>query len=297
MDQPLHNYMRPGIVQRLAFPGSRSDPVAFVRSVETIADDDFFTAIEIGAIPDDGLRRTTVEILRASRLSVVYEAHPTLQEATLDMNSRDPARRARAVEAGKKSIDEALQVGAERLNVASGPDPGAAAREEGSDALFDSLCELAGYAAAPGGPTLSLVPFPRGEGGSLIGPTAEAVGLVRLIREVYPGVGLTLDTSHLILMREDTATALALAAPYLGQIHLANVVPAAGDQAPPFGVVGGSLDVPQLVETLLALFRVGFLGAGRRPLMCFRVAPQAGERPEWVIAGAKRTLIEAWARL
>ena len=297
MDQPLHNYMRPGIVQRLAFPGSNADPAAFVRSVETIADDAFFMAVEIGAVPDAGLRAQTIEILRASRLSVVYEAHPRLREAALDINSLDSARRAAAVEAGKRSIDEAAQIGAERLNVASGPDPGAAAREDGAAALVDSLCELAAYAASVGGPTLSLVPFPRDAGESLIGPTAEAVTVVRLVREVYPDVGLTLDTSHMVLMHEGASTALAAAAPYLGQMHLANVVPAAGNRAPPFGVVGGSLDVPQLVETLLALFRVGFLGAGRRPLVCFRVAPQAGERPEWVIAGAKRTLVEAWARL
>ncbi len=298
MDQPLQTYMRPGIVQGVAFPGADGDANALLRAVETIASDDFFAAIEVRYIPDDGLRQRVIEVLRASRLGVVYEASPRLNAAGLSLSSPDDAQRQRAVAVAKQAIDEAAEVGAERVNVMSGPDPGAAARDAGIDALVDSLCELAAYISAQGGPTLALEPCPRdGSNGALIGPTADAVHLVRLVREVYPEVGLTLDTGHLALAREDAATALAAAAPYLGQLHLANATRTGGDTAPPFGADGGVYDVPQVTETLLALFRVGFLGAGRRPLLCFRVAPRAGERPEWVIAGAKRTLSEAWARL
>ena len=114
---------------------------------------------------------------------------------------------------------------------------------------------------------------------------------------MFPDFGLTLDTGHLALLGEDVATAFAAAAPYLEQVHLANAVPGAGTAAPPFGVAGGLYDVPRVADVLLALFRVGFLGAGRRPLVCVRVAPRPAERPGWVIAGAKRTLAEAWARL
>lgn len=298
MDQPLQTYMRPGIVQGVAFPAGDGDAEALLRAVETIAADDFFAAIEVRYIPDDGLRRRVVEVLRASRLSVIYEAYPRLNAAGLNLSSADSAQRQRAVALAKQAIDEAAEVGAERVNVTSGPDPGAAARDSGIDALVDSLCELAAYTAERGRPALALEPFPRGgTDGALIGPTADAVHLVRLVREVYPEVGLTLDTAHLALAHEDMAAALSAAAPYLGQIHLANATPHGDNDAPPFGVDGGMYDVSQVTETLLALFRVGFLGAGRRPLLCFRVAPRASERPEWVIAGAKRTLAEAWARL
>lgn len=298
MEQSLHSYMRMGLVQDVAFPASGDDPEAFLDGVEQIAADDFFAAIEVRCVPDDGLRQRVVEVLRASQLGVVYAAYPRLCPPGLDLSSLDDAARSRAVEAGKRAIDEAIALGAERVTVVSGPDPGGEGRDGGTEALIDSLCALAAYSTAHCGPPLALEPFPRGgEGGHLIGPTTEAIGIVRLVREMFPDFGLVLDTGHLALLGEDVTAAFAAAAPFLEQVHLANVVPDAGTAAPPFGVAGGLYDVPRVADVLLALFRVGFLGAGRRPLVCVRVAPQPGERPAWVIAGAKRTLAAAWARL
>jgi sugar phosphate isomerase/epimerase len=298
MDQSLHSYMRLGLVQDVAFPASGDDPEAFLDGMEQIAADDFFAASEIRRVPDDGLRQRVVEVLRASQLSVVYAAYPRLCAPGLELSSLDDAVRSRAVEAATCAIDEAIALGAERVTVVSGPDPGGEGRDGGTEALIDSLCALAAYSSAHCGPPLALEPFPRGgEGGHLIGPTAEAIGIVRLVREMFPDFGLVLDTGHLALLGEDVAAAFTAAAPYLEQVHLANVVPGAGTAAPPFGVAGGLYDVPRVADVLLALFRVGFLGAGRRPLVCVRVAPRPGERPAWVIAGAKRTLAAAWAHL
>jgi sugar phosphate isomerase/epimerase len=298
MDQSLHNYMRVGIVQGGAFPASGDDPEAFLDAVEQIAADDFFAAIEVRCMPDDGLRRRVGDVLRASRLGVVYAAYPRRCAPGLDLGSLDDAVRSRAVEAGKCAIDEAIELGAEHVNVVSGPDPGGEARDGGTEALIDSLCALAAYSTAHCGPPLALATFPRGgEGGYLIGPSAEAIAIVRLVREMFPDFGLTLDTGHLALLGEDVSAAFAAAAPYLEQVHLANAVPMPGSAAPPSGVVGGMYDVPRVTDVLLTLFRVGFLGAGRRPLVCVCVAPQPGERPALVIAGAKRTLAAAWARL
>ena len=229
MDQSLHSYMRMGLVQDVAFPASGDDPEAVLRGVEQIATDDFFAIIEVRGVPDDGPRRRVVDVLRASQLGVVYAASPRLCAPGLDLSSLDDAVRSRAVEAAKRAIDEAIALGAERVNVVSGPDPGGEGRDEGTEALIDSLCALAAYSAAHCGPPLALEPLPRGgEGGYLIGPTAEAIGIVRLVREMFPDFGLTLDTGHLALLGEDVAAAFAAAAPYLEQIHLANAVPAPG---------------------------------------------------------------------
>src|SRR5436309_1916970 len=114
MEQSLHNYMRVGIVQGVAFPASGDDPEAFLDGVEQIAADEFFAAIEVRCVPDDGLRRRVVDMLRASQLRVVYAANPRLRASGLDLGSTDDALRSRAVEAGKCAIDEAIAVGAER---------------------------------------------------------------------------------------------------------------------------------------------------------------------------------------
>jgi len=298
MDQPLLNYMRPGIVLCVAYPDAASDGNALVHGVEAVATDIFFSSVEVRHVPDERARRRMVEILRSSRLDVVYETYPRLRQLGVNLASAAPASRRRAVEEAKRAIDDAISIGAVRVNLASGSDPGQGGRDEGSDALVDSLYALAEYASGQRGLALALEPFPRdGPDAALIGPMGEAVKLVRLVREVYPDVGLTLDTAHTARLGEDLAATLALATPYLGQLHLSNLAPGSPNPAPPFGAPGGVYDTPRLAEALLALFRAGFLGAGHRPFVTFRVAPDVGDGAEWIIAGAKRTLTEAWTRL
>lgn len=298
MDQPLLNYMRPGIVLCVAYPAAGDDGDALVRGIEAVASDIFFSSVEVRHVPDDGARRRMIEILRGSRLDIVYETYPRLRQLGLSLSGADSASRQRAVEEAKRAIDDAISIGAVRLNLASGPDPGQAGRDEGADALVDSLYVLAEYASGQRGLALALEPFPRdGPDAALIGPMGEAVKLVRLVREVYPDVGLTLDTAYTTRLGEDFAASLALAAPYLGQLHLSNLALGSPNPAPPFGASGGVYDMSRLAEALLTMFRAGFLGAGLRPFVTFRVAPDAGDRAEWIIAGAKRTLTEAWTRL
>jgi len=298
MDQPLFNYMRPGIVLCVAYPDAADDGDALARGIEAVASDVFFSSVEVRDAPDGDARRRMVAVLRASRLDVVYETYPRLRRLGLSLSSTDASRRAASVREAKRAVDEAMEIGAVRINVASGPDPGPDARDEAGDALVDSLYALAAYAAGQDGPALALEPLPRaGRDASLIGSTAQAVATAQLVREVYPDFGLTLDTGYTALLDENLAAALTVAAPYLGQVHLSNMVPGSPNAAPPLGVAGGLYDAAHLAEALLDLFRAGFFGVGRRPFVSFRVAPDAGGRAEWIIAGAKRTLVEAWARL
>ena len=298
MDQPLLNYIRPGVVLCVAYPDADGDGNALVRGIEAVASDIFFSSVEVRHVPDEGARRRMVEILRGSRLDIVYETYPRLRQLGLSLGNVDLASRRRAVEEAKRAIDDAISIGAVRVNFTSGPDPGQDGRDEGADVLLDSLYALAEYASGQRGLALALEPFPRaGPDAALIGPMGEAVKLVRLVREVYPDVGLTLDTAHTARLGEDFVASLALATPYLGQLHLSNLAPGNPNPAPPFGVSGGVYDTSRLTDALLALFRAGFLGAGHRPFVTFRVAPDASDRTEWIIAGAKRTLTEAWTRL
>jgi len=45
------------------------------------------------------------------------------------------------------------------------------------------------------------------------------------------------------------------------------------------------------------LFDIGFLGKNKRPIVSFEIKPFGDEDPDVVVANAKRTLNEAWARL
>jgi len=50
-------------------------------------------------------------------------------------------------------------------------------------------------------------------------------------------------------------------------------------------------------DFLKVLFDIGYLGEGEPKIVSFEVKPLPGESSELVIANAKRTLNEAWARL
>ena len=137
----------------------------------------------------------------------------------------------------------------------------------------------------------------------LIGPAKDALALCKALRKDYKDFGLMIDLSHLPIQDETPKRVFeTLKRDNIAHIHIGNSVKqpghaAYGDQHPRFGLPGGENDVPQLVEFLRELFEIGYLGRGRRPVVAFEVKPLPGETSGAVIANAKRTLVEAWARL
>lgn len=296
MDQTLHSYMRVGLVHAAIYAPAVYGPQA-ADGLAEIAADAFFEVLEIRRHAAGPPGQSLVGALRSSRIGLVYDACTLLLEQQLDLSSADEAARTRALATAKQAIDEAHAAGAERINVTGGPDPGPAGHEQAAESLVDSLYELAAYAAGHA-LALALQPFPRAGGTvALVGPTAEAAGLVRLVREVYPEVSLTLDTGHLAALDEDELAAFTTAAPHLRQVTLANIASTDAPGAPRRVVDGGDFAVSALTASLLALFRVGYLGSGRRPLVVIRASPHLGEQPTATIAAVKHTLLQAWAAL
>jgi sugar phosphate isomerase/epimerase len=204
----------------------------------------------------------------------------------------------------KKGVDEAAELGAKRLAFLSGRDPGDADRPAALDALVKSTREVCAYGLGKGiGVTCEV--FDRSvDKKCLIGPSDYAAQYARIMRQDYPDFGLMYDLSHLPLLFDKAGPALAPIKDYLVHIHVGNAVvepntPGYGDLHPRFGWPGGSNDVPELVEFLRALFKIGYLKEGsERPWVGFEVKPQApGETPELIIAGTKRVWQEAWSRV
>ncbi|HBR35650.1 MAG TPA: xylose isomerase, partial [Firmicutes bacterium] len=90
---------------------------------------------------------------------------------------------------------------------------------------------------------------------------------------------------------------------HLWHVHIGNVVmkdpsmPAYGDVHPRFGFPNSENGVAEVTAFLRALFEVGYLQAGKRPIVSFEVKPVGEEDPLLVIANAKRVLNEAWSKL
>ncbi|MFP4057284.1 MAG: sugar phosphate isomerase/epimerase family protein [Candidatus Brocadiia bacterium] len=303
MDEPVASYAKVGAVHPMLWPATMKGGGPIRKTIERLAADTDFDAVEVTTIADPETRRQVRDTLHAARMTVAFAAQPILLGRTLDLNAPDDAARAEAVEAVKEGIDQAYSLDAVACAVLSGPDPGPADREQATDLLVDSLKWLCDYSAQKGPMPIVLETFDRLHFGKncLIGPSAEAAEVARRVRQDFPSFGLMLDLSHLPLLGESAEQAIDATREFLVHAHIGNCVmhdsehEAFGDNHPRFGVPGGENDVPQLTAFLRKLLHSGYLDPVRRPIVSFEVKPLLGESVEALIAGSKRTLAEAWA--
>lgn len=278
-----------------------------METVTRLADDDFFSVLEVTWIKDSAVRRAVRDVAESSHISLAYGAQPVLLGQKLDLNSLDDSERRRAVNQVESCIDEASELGADRLALLSGPDPGNARRDDAACALVNSLKEICAYGEQKN-VAVSMETFDRDiEKKCLTGPAKETVTLARTIRKDYRDFGIMYDMAHAPLLNEDPREALALLKNYLVHVHVGNCVkvpghPAYGDKHPRFGIDAGEHDVNDLTRFIKILFDVGYLGkkmepGGQLPIVGFEVRPLPGERPEAVIASTKRVWRQAWAQL
>jgi sugar phosphate isomerase/epimerase len=304
MDKHWSNFCTMSIVHFMAYPQCLNGKGPIVETVVKIAEDPFFTGIEIGWIVDPAVRAAVKQIVDAAHIKVGYAGQSALLVQRLNLNSLDDTERGRAVAQVKSSIDEAAELGSERAAFLTGKDPGDADRPAALEALLKSTREVCRYGREKG-IALTCEVFDRAiDKKCLIGPSDYAAAYAREIRRDYPDFGLMYDLSHKPLLFEESAAALSILKDVLVHIHVGNAVvtpgvPGYGDLHPRFGWPGGANDVPELAEFVRSLFAVGYLAEGEaRPWVGFEVKPQGpGETSELIIAGTKRVWQEAWSRV
>ena len=140
-------------------------------------------------------------------------------------------------------LDEAISFDASLAMIGPPPDPGPAGRLAMAARLAEDIAALCDYADARSQGRrliLTLENFDREiEKRRLIGPTVEAAALAEAVDR--PNFGLTLDLSHLPLLGETAAEAVAAAGPHLVHAHIGSCVvanrdsPLYGDFHPRFG--------------------------------------------------------------
>lgn len=283
-----------------------------VEMIQRVAEDDFFTAIEITWIKSEQVRKEVRNVLETSHMEIVFSAGPPILISKVNPNALDENERKKAVDFMKPLIDQAYFFNAKLFPLMTGPDPGEANREKAKEQFVKSMGELCAYAQEKGesnGYTLmiELEPSDREiDKKSLIGPTGEAVEIAKSVQKMgYENFSLNIDGSHLPLLRETPGYALKTAAGYIGHVHIGNCVmkdinsPAYGDQHPRFGIKGGENDIPQVAEFIRQLRETGFLDSKvvtSLPVASLELKTRPGESPELTIANAKRVFKEAWVR-
>lgn len=310
MQDPLEAYCHIGIVHPMAFPTVAAGDGPILETLGQIAADPFFSAVEIGWIKDRKTRAEAARLLATAGMDVIYGGQGPLLRQGRSLADLDAAGRKRAIDLGKEEIDQAYELGASMLVVTSGPDPGEADRAKATEALVDSLKQLCADAQQKAGETMlsiSLETFDRTvDKKALIGPTKEAAEVAEAVYAEFSNSGITIDLSHQPLLRESVHEMVLAAVDHLIHVHIGNCViadsshPAYGDRHPRFGVPGGAIGVDELRRFLEALIYAGYFKRNtptRMPVVSFEVQPLEGETPELVIANAKRTLLQTWARM
>ncbi|MFC1713696.1 sugar phosphate isomerase/epimerase family protein [Candidatus Poribacteria bacterium] len=299
MQESFYDYMKVGIIHFMAYPTTIKGEGPIVETITKIAEDDFFTAIEITWIKDPAVRAQAKAVLDTSGLAVGYGAQPAVLLTPLDPNSLDEDERKQAVEVLKGQVDEAHYMGAERMAFLSGKDPGDEQRGAALDALIKTTRELCDHAVTKD-MGITLETFDRTvDKKSLIGPSDLAADFADAVNR--NNFGLMVDLSHLPLLGESSYMCAEAVKDHLVHLHVGNCImrdedhAAYGDAHPRFGVEGGENDVAELAEFLCAFVDIGFLDGEDQPFMSFEVKPLEGESSEVVIANAKRTLRQAWS--
>jgi len=308
VDRPVEAYMHVGIVQFMLYPDLQSGDGPIVETAESLADDEFFHALEITRINDVQERRSMRRLAESSHLTLGYGAHPQILSGALDLSSADPELRTRSITEVKASIDEAAELGVSMLTLLDGPNsaPRVDETEAAVDRVVTSLTELCAH-AAPHNMWVALEQFDRSiEKKSLLGPIELCVRVSEMVRASTPNFGLCLDLSHLPLLGEDPETSLRTAGAHLIQAHIGNCIardqdhPQYGDQHPVFGDPAGENDVPELAAYLKTLLEIGYFEQNLptpMPLVSFEMKPASDQSAAMIIGNCKRTFQLAWAQV
>src|SRR5574340_811056 len=89
----IYAYTKVGIVHFKAFPGIERGEGPIVETLARIAEDDFFTAVEVGWMRDPRVRNEARKLMEESHLAVYYATQPAMLTQKLSLNALEPAER------------------------------------------------------------------------------------------------------------------------------------------------------------------------------------------------------------
>ncbi len=303
MIDSINKYAKVGLVHFMAYPATIKGEGPIEETIQKVAVDPYFDAIEVTWIKDSAVRTKVKGMLDSSHLSVAYGGQPRLLTTGQNINDLDEAKRETAVANMKEGIDEAYEIGAVGFGFLAG-NYQEGTKEEAYQALVKSTKEMCAYAKSKGDLKIVLEVFDYDiDKCALIGPVELAKRYAEEICAEYDNFGLMVDLSHFPLIHEKSRESIMPVKDYIVHAHMGNCFmgdkndPAYGDVHPRFGYPGGENDVEELVEYLQILKEIGYLDPNNRRFLSFEVKPVGDENPDIVIANAKRVLNLAWAKV
>lgn len=294
MRDSIHKYFQVGTIQWMSHP-----TYDVIDSIRRIACDDFFDALEITRMADDGVREQAKKILDQSHLKVCYGAQPRLLGPKLNPNDLDEEGRKKAEATLIEAVDEAEYLGAKGIAFLSGKWE-MATRDEAYSQLLKTTRAVCDYAAAKGMMVeLEVFDFDMDKA-SLIGPAPYAARFAADMRMTHNNFGLMVDLSHFPTTYETSKFVVQTLRPYITHFHIGNAVvkkgcQAYGDQHPRFGFPESANDTPQLLDFFTVLKEEGFFNAENPYVLSIEVKPWGDEDADIILANTKRVINRAWA--
>lgn len=304
---PWQSWMEFGVVHPLVYLACRTGEGPVVETLQKIVDDPVFGAVEIAPPKDPAVRKQARELLAAAQVRVVYlPVLPILLE-DLGIGAADADRRKAAMDRLLPLLDEAIEFNAPLAMIMAPRDVPVAERARALDRFAADVQQLCDYADARSKTQrlhITLENFDRDvEKKRLIGPTVEAAAFAERVNRA--NFGLTVDLSHLPLLRETPAEALRAAGSHLIHAHIGNCVidhpdsKIYGDFHPRFGHPEGVNDLPEVIAFMRELSACGYYANARArlsitPILSMEIRT-SDESSETALANGKRTFARAWA--
>lgn len=303
MNESIYKYFNVGTILWMSYP-----PATYGQSVEGYKDsllkvlkDDYFNAIEITQIKDDGLREEVKQLLGQSHVKICYGAQPRLLSTGLNPNDLDEEGRLKAEKTLLEGIDEAEYLGAKGIAFLAGKWQ-EETREQAYQQLYKTTVHICKYAESKG-MYVNLEVFDYDvDKAALIGPAPLAARFAADVRCQCSNFGLLVDLSHFPTTYETSKFVIQTLRPYIKHLHFGNAVmqkgcDGYGDLHPRLGYPNSANDVPQLLDYLKVLQQEGFFREDDPLVLSMEVSPRPGEAPDIVLANTKRALNRAWALL
>ena len=296
MKESIHKYFKVGTIQWMSYP--KRDPM---ESLQAIARDDYFDAIELKGYGSAEANEAAKKILDQSHLKVCYGAQPRLLGPKLNPNAIDEDDRKKAEATLLAAVDEAEYLGAKGIAFLAGKwEP--ETKDQAYQQLLKTTRAVCDYAATKGmNVELEVFDFDMDKA-ALIGPAPYAAKFAADMRTTHNNFGLLVDLSHFPTTYETSKFVVRTLRPYITHFHFGNAVvkkgcDGYGDLHPRMGYPESANDTPELIDYLRVLRDEGFFNAEEPYVLSMEVTLRPGEDEDIVLANTKRVLNRAWAML
>ena len=299
MKEDIRDYARLGLVHHLLYPECVNEPEYHAQTLLEFVKRNDIETLDCCLPYGDACRTKLIPAIKNCGKTVCFAIH-LYPMRSLPLAAKTPANRAQTWMIIDDMITQAAAIGAQGFIFGAGTPSFYNATLE-NFAAFDRFCNELCAKLKPHAITALLEPFDMNiDKKFLYGPINDCVQLAKRIRAKHDNFGFELDMAHLPLMREDFASAIKRAAPFLKRVHLGNCVlkdksnPRWGDTHPPIGFPGGEIDIPELVVILRALLDCGFLNTNKRGDLLIEMTPFPGETIDYTVNDNFERLRKAW---